>query len=762
MAINWKSTEGKKWPLIVRILAGWMAAVCAFLIFYCIPLDDRLVQIFLQGPRSYSALMNREIEAVPDYQRFLSTVYYHARVLCADGLVTPGGEALTPQAISQQKLLSRQALEQLQQSEEYASREILLYLRAEGEETISSSLLRSPDEIPQGYEIVFQLKDGSIGGNSLLLDVCDQMSYLVGGTAFSSTQEILVEDITPTRVEPQSFLSNAKLVIAVKQVPSSDTGTLGFAYRWINNSAVPTLACILVGLGIWGLLCLAVWLALRKTRRAAAQWAAGLLRRVPLLIKLPALGFLLFSGYLLLAILSCAAQSYLYGYSVTFFASPVLAALLLVIDLPLVWLFWLEFRFNLRHTLRTSLTARLIRRCKQFAAAQPWKRRAILKLLLPILIGPLCLMLALPLSFFCYYRVFYYVWDLQLAVLLFLVLFLGGAFLFVTGLMRLNRFLNEANQLADKLTALRAGEHTAPLSLPEGSLCAVPAADLNALEEGIQARVEQQMRAERLKLELITNVSHDLKTPLTSIINYAGLLCEETLEQPAADYAKILKVKADRLKTMVRDVFEVSKAASGELPLQTRTLDLAKLIRQTLADMDEAIEASPLSFVTQLPEQAWILADGDRLYRVFQNLYTNALAYSLPGSRVYTQMERGESRVSISIKNVTRDPIAPEDAEHLLERFVQGDSARSGEGSGLGLSIAKSFAEACGGRLSVHAVADLFCVLVEFPLCPPPAPEPVPERTPESPSEPVSEPVPESTPEPAPELFAQPEPEQPA
>ena len=501
---------------------------------------------------------------------------------------------------------------------------------------------------------------------------------------------------------------------------------------------MPTFACILVGLGVWGLLCLAVWLALWKTRRAAAQWAAGLLRRVPLLIKLPALGFLLFSGYLLLAILSYAAQSYLYGYSVTFFASPFAAALLLVVDIPLVWLFWLEFRFNLRHTLHTSLTARLTRRCKQFAAAQPWKRRTVLHILLPLLVSPLCFLMA----FFLPGFLFYSLWRLGipwlLAVALGAALFCVGVACFVLSLLRLNTFFKHADALTNKIAALRAGQHTAPLALPETSLCAVPAEDLNALEEGIQARVEQQMRAERLKLELITNVSHDLKTPLTSIINYAGLLCEEPLEQPAADYAKILKLKADRLKTMVRDVFEVSKAASGELPLQTRPLDLAKLIRQTLADMDEAIEASPLTFVTHLPEQAWICADGDRLYRVFQNLYTNALAYSLPGSRVYTQMERGESRVSISIKNVTRDPIAPEDAEHLLERFVRGDSARSGEGSGLGLSIAKSFAEACGGRFSVHAVADLFCVLVEFPLCPPPATEP------------------------APELVTQPEPEQPA
>lgn len=723
---------------MVRILAGWMAAVCFFLIFYCIPLDDRLVQAFLQGPRSYYALMNRQIEAVPEYQRFLSTVYYHARVLCADGLVTPGGAALTPQGVSQQKLLSRQALEQLRQSEEYTSRDVLLYLSAEGEETISSSLLRSPDEIPQGYEIAFQLTGGKTGGNSLLLDVYDRMVLPDNGTAFSSTQEVLLEGITATRVEPQSLLPNAEIVVAVKQVPSSDTGTLGFAYAWINNSVVPTFACILVGLGVWGLLCLVAWLVLWKKRRAAAQWVAGLLRRVPLIVKLMVLGFLLLSGYLLLAILSCAAQSYLYGYSVTFFASPFAAALLLVVDIPLVWLFWLEFRFNLRHTLHTSLTARLTRRCKQFAAAQPWKRRAVLHILLPLLVSPLCFLMA----FFLPGFLFYSLWRLGipwlLAVALGAALFCVGVACFVLSLLRLNTFFKHADALTNKIAALRAGQHTAPLALPETSLCAVPAEDLNALEEGIQARVEQQMRAERLKLELITNVSHDLKTPLTSIINYAGLLCEEPLEQPAADYAKILKMKADRLKTMVRDVFEVSKAASGELPLQTRPLDLAKLIRQTLADMDEAIEASPLTFVTHLPEQAWICADGDRLYRVFQNLYANALAYSLPGSRVYTQMERDESRVSISIKNVTRDPIAPEDAEHLLERFVRGDSARSGEGSGLGLSIAKSFAEACGGRFSVHAVADLFCVLVEFPLCPPPATEP------------------------APELVTQPEPEQPA
>lgn len=724
MDTSWKNIEGKKWPLVVRILAGWMAALCAVLIFYCIPLDDRLIQIVQQGPRAYYALMNRQIEAVPEYQQFLGTVFYHANVLCAEELTSANGAALTPQDAEQQKELSRQALEQLQQSEEYTSGDVVLYLSAPGESTISSSLFQSPDTVPQGYKIVFRLRDGKLEGNSVMLAAYSRINDLKYYHPMSSTQETLSYGANMETAQPQSYAPGSAITIAVKQVPSGNTGTLSFAYRWINSSAVPTLACILVAIGSGGILCLAVWLALWKKRRVTALWVAGGLRRVPLFVKLLALGFLLVSGYLLLAILSCALQSYLYGYSVTFFASPFLALFLLAVDLPLLWLFWLEFRFNLRHTLHNCLIARFVRWYRRLAAAQPWKRRAALHILLPLLASPLCILAA----FFLPCFIFYALWRLPIpwlfTVALGVILFLGGIACFVLSLLRLNAFFKQADAIADKIAALRAGQHTAPLALPEGSLCAVPAADLNALEEGIQAQVDQRMRAERLKLELITNVSHDLKTPLTSIINYAGLLCEEPLDQPAADYAKILKVKADRLKTMVRDVFEVSKAASGELPLQSRPLDLAKLIRQTLADMDESIEASPLTFVTQLPAQVWINADGDRLYRVFQNLYTNALAYSLPGSRVYTQMECGETRVSVSIKNVAKDPIDPNSADHLLERFVRGDTARSGEGSGLGLSIAKSFSEVCGGHFSIHAVADLFCVLVEFPLCPPPVTEP--------------------------------------
>ena len=238
-------------------------------------------------------------------------------------------------------------------------------------------------------------------------------------------------------------------------------------------------------------------------------------------------------------------------------------------------------------------------------------------------------------------------------------------------------------------------------------------------------------------MELLTNVSHDLKTPLTSIINYADLLCAEPLDGAAADYAKIIQRKADRLKHMVQDVFDLSKAASGSLPLAPEAIDLSKLIRQTLADMDETIAASPLTFRTALAPEAWVLADGERMYRVFQNLFSNALRYSLAGSRVYVELAAEDGQAVARVKNVAGYEMEFDPAE-ITERFVRGDPSRTGEGSGLGLSIAKSFTEACGGTLEVRVDADLFCVQVALPLTEKPAPQPAGDGGEAEPSEPCA------------------------
>lgn len=285
------------------------------------------------------------------------------------------------------------------------------------------------------------------------------------------------------------------------------------------------------------------------------------------------------------------------------------------------------------------------------------------------------------------------------------------------------RHLKKSRSLAEDLDALTAGirhlqegngryEGLIP-SDPELEACMKI---LDHVGEGLEEAVTKRIQSERMKVELITNVSHDIKTPLTSIISYAELLKqEEGLPEHVGDYIRILSEKAERLRTMVQDVFEVSKAASGQLNLRMEPLDLAKLMRQTLADMDEEIARSGMDLRIQIPEEEiGILADGQRMYRVFQNLIQNALKYSLEGSRIYISLERKGTMAIAGVRNTSKEEIRP-DAD-LTERFVRGDASRSDGGSGLGLSIARSFTEGCCGVFQVEVVADLFMVTVSFEM----------------------------------------------
>ena len=214
--------------------------------------------------------------------------------------------------------------------------------------------------------------------------------------------------------------------------------------------------------------------------------------------------------------------------------------------------------------------------------------------------------------------------------------------------------------------------------------------NLNSISKGFSIALKQKMKSERMKTELITNVSHDIKTPLTSILSYAELLRQEDLPPAAADYARIIDEKAQRLKAMVQDVFEVSKAASGQLPVKLEQLDYARLLRQTLADMAQSIEDSGLTLRTSIPEgEVPITADSDRLYRVFQNLIGNALKYSLPGSRVYLNLTVEGEQASASVRNTSAAELKP--GADYTARFVRGDESRTDGGSGLGLALAAAF-----------------------------------------------------------------------
>lgn len=237
---------------------------------------------------------------------------------------------------------------------------------------------------------------------------------------------------------------------------------------------------------------------------------------------------------------------------------------------------------------------------------------------------------------------------------------------------------------------------------------------VNNIGEGLSHSVDEQLRAERMKVELITNVSHDLKTPLTSIISYADLMSDmELTPSEANDYVEIIRQKGERLKNLTNDLFEVSKVQSGNEVISREKLDLSLLIRQALGEFDSQAESSKLEFISELSEDAFVLADGRKMSRVFENLLSNILKYSMDGTRVYISCKTNGENVTAELKNISAYPLDFDD-EEITGRFVRGDKSRSTEGNGLGLAIAKGYTEACGGRFEIKTDGDLFKAVITF------------------------------------------------
>ena len=235
------------------------------------------------------------------------------------------------------------------------------------------------------------------------------------------------------------------------------------------------------------------------------------------------------------------------------------------------------------------------------------------------------------------------------------------------------------------------------------------------INRGFSESLEEQMKSERMKIALVTNVSHDLKTPLTSIISYVDLLSkEEGLSETARDYVRILADKSNRLKNIVSDLFDLAKSTSGDISLELESLDIKKLIEQTLGDMEDEIEKSDIQVVAKLPEHpVMIMSDGKKLYRVFQNLLDNALKYSLKGTRIFVELTEDKGKVSAYVKNIAGYEMNFT-SDEVLQRFTRGDKSRTTEGSGLGLSIAESFTNVCGGDFKVDIEGDMFKVALIF------------------------------------------------
>lgn len=583
------------------------------------------------------------------------------------------------------------------------------------EDTLS---LSAYSRLPEGYNFMLTFQRGKItvikDGNTLDIygdGIYDEDSdwFLPGYDNFPVGDG--VEDVY--------------VYMAVRETPiqyyfTSSSGIQNSRMYWVYSSLQESREfyfrqAVLLGAGI---LCLAAWFPLRRERKLVgeklASWTVHVWTEVRFLAVVLALACL-FMPWARSAIGEMVREIWwVVWYSDTFTnALPYIAkALLACLEntkalLCLFWVLWLihnDHRYNAKAERRSLWRLISLRTRKYpFQKRTVWRNRtaAVLTCLLPAAGVVMSVSLGISPAHWLFYVLVAF--PAAVMVLIWLVLWKNAALARDVGL------------LADQVKAIRGGDLSTPLNLPEDADLRQTAEALNDIQAGLNRALAEQTRSERMKVELISNVSHDLKTPLTSILSYAELLRQEPLEGAAADYARIIDEKAHRLSAMVQDVFEVSKAAADQLPVNPERLDLAKLIRQTLADMDDPIRASRLTFRIDLPDEpVMIVADGKRLYRVFQNLIQNALQYALEGSRVYLSLKTGEGRAEASLRNTSRSEL-PEGVD-FTARFVRGDESRTDGGSGLGLSIASSFTEACGGAFRVETVADLFTAVVTFPL----------------------------------------------
>lgn len=240
--------------------------------------------------------------------------------------------------------------------------------------------------------------------------------------------------------------------------------------------------------------------------------------------------------------------------------------------------------------------------------------------------------------------------------------------------------------------------------------------NLNNIGQGLEEAVVNTVKSERLKTELITNVSHDLKTPLTSIISYVDLLKDEQIDNPVAkEYIEVLSERSNRLKHLVEDLVEASKAATGNMKSELMPVELSQLVAQAIGEYSDRLENQGLEVIMNPLEEVTILADGRHMWRVIENLLSNVSKYAMPHTRVYVEVRKEESQGRLVIKNISKESLHLLEPSELTERFVRGDDSRTTEGSGLGLAIAQSLVTIQGGQFKIELDGDLFKVEIQMP-----------------------------------------------
>ena len=274
--------------------------------------------------------------------------------------------------------------------------------------------------------------------------------------------------------------------------------------------------------------------------------------------------------------------------------------------------------------------------------------------------------------------------------------------------------VKEFNEIKEGVEKIKDGDMNHVINVSGDGEFGKLSANINSITDGLKKSVNNELKSERLKTELITNVSHDIRTPLTSIITYVDLLKREENKEKSQEYIEILDQKSQRLKALTDDLFEATKASSGNIPVNFEKIDMISLITQGLGELNDKIEQSELKFKINHPkDKVYVKADGKLLWRVIENLLSNIFKYALKGSRVYVDIEESENTINLIIKNISAYELNIS-ADDLMERFKRGDESRSSQGSGLGLSIAKSLINIQNGKFDIEVDGDLFKATIQM------------------------------------------------
>jgi signal transduction histidine kinase len=502
-------------------------------------------------------------------------------------------------------------------------------------------------------------------------------------------------------------LANSRIVLGVRD--DLQANPYGHSLYYRDQLLLSAIGWVSIGLGILGILLLVYaimrWKDKRRFDHILASWVKGTWLEIKLLVAL-----------FIFTVLGMVAFN-ISSNSDDIFGLTIMTVVNSVVLLIFFWWFYIllaDLLINRRrfftHNIINTIIKAVTKSYLQYENKHPWQQRMLKRVYALVAAEAVLAFTAV-----CFVLV-----SLSGSIGFFLIAVLitgTGIYLLYRYLQRFNQTVTDLGALIDQLKLIKGGDMETRLELPEDSDMYRAAQNLNSIQEGMSKAVADKLKSERLKIDLITNVSHDLKTPLTSIISYVDLLAQEkNLPEHVNDYITILAQKSERLKNLIQDLFDLSKASSATIALELEQIDLVRLINQTLADLDEQIIESGLTFRINIPDEpVFIWADGKRLYRVWENLIANALKYSLTGSRVFIDLTSDGKECLAAIKNTANYEMTFTEDE-IMQRFVRGDEARSTEGSGLGLSIAQTFTEICGGSFAITIDGDLFKVELRFPI----------------------------------------------